>query len=100
MHTAVHIYLHLSLSLTVDEDQDLLYKQHPKEFRFDLSRIPEGEAVTAAEFRIFKDFIQERYENETFRVSLYQVLQEPVNRYVEMILSTQTHVEFDMSLTY
>uniref|UniRef100_A0A667ZV04 Bone morphogenetic protein 7a n=1 Tax=Myripristis murdjan TaxID=586833 RepID=A0A667ZV04_9TELE len=48
----------------VEQDQDLLYKQQ-REFRFDLSRIPEGEAVTAAEFRIYKYYIPERYENET-----------------------------------
>ncbi|XP_051272511.1 bone morphogenetic protein 7-like [Dicentrarchus labrax] len=76
----------------VDQDQDLLYKQHRREFRFDLSRIPEGEAVTAAEFRIYKDFIQERYENETFRVSVYQVLQEPPNSEVELLLLDQREV--------
>ncbi len=47
---------------TVDQDQDLPYQQHGREFRFDLSRIPEGEYVTAAEFRIYKDFTQEHYE--------------------------------------
>ncbi|XP_051967274.1 bone morphogenetic protein 7-like [Xyrauchen texanus] len=60
----------------VDSDEDLhLYYQHCREFRFDLSRIPAGETVTAAEFRIYKDFVHERYENETFRVSVFQVLQ-------------------------
>ncbi|XP_044205619.1 bone morphogenetic protein 7-like [Thunnus albacares] len=76
----------------VDQDQDLLYQQHQREFRFDLSRIPEGEAVTAAEFRIYKDFIQERFENETFRVSVYQVLQEPPNGEVELLLLDQREV--------
>ncbi|XP_042351799.1 bone morphogenetic protein 7-like [Plectropomus leopardus] len=76
----------------VDQDQDLLYQQHRREFRFDLSRIPEGEAVTAAEFRIYKDFIQERYENETFKVSIYQVLQEPPNSEVELLLLDQREV--------
>ncbi|XP_070814666.1 bone morphogenetic protein 7-like [Chaetodon trifascialis] len=76
----------------VDQDQDLLYQQHRREFRFDLSRIPEGESVTAAEFRIYKDFIQERHENETFRVSLYQVLQEPSNSEVELVLLEQRQV--------
>ncbi|XP_070759516.1 bone morphogenetic protein 7-like [Enoplosus armatus] len=76
----------------VDQDQDLLYQQHRREFRFDLSRIPEGEAVTAAEFRIYKDFIQERHENETFRVSVYQVLQEPPNSEVELLLLDQREV--------
>ncbi|XP_044079830.1 bone morphogenetic protein 7-like [Siniperca chuatsi] len=76
----------------VDQNQDLLYQQHRREFRFDLSRIPEGEAVTAAEFRIYKDFIQERYENETFRVSVYQVLQEPADSEVELLLLDQREV--------
>ncbi|XP_020338780.1 bone morphogenetic protein 7 isoform X1 [Oncorhynchus kisutch] len=58
-------------------DQDVLSSQHNREFRFDLSRIPEGEAVSAAEFRIYKDYIGERSENETLHVSVYQVLQEP-----------------------
>ncbi|XP_071402792.1 bone morphogenetic protein 7-like isoform X1 [Centroberyx affinis] len=76
----------------VEQDQDLLYQQHRREFRFDLSRIPEGEAVTAAEFRIYKDYVRERYENETFRVSVYQVLQEPPNREVELSLLDQREV--------
>lgn len=71
----------LPVLITVDPDQDLLSQQHRREFRFDLSRIPEGEAITAAEFRIYKDFVKERFENETLRISLYQVLQEPPNRY-------------------
>uniref|UniRef100_A0A3B4AXH3 TGF-beta family profile domain-containing protein n=1 Tax=Periophthalmus magnuspinnatus TaxID=409849 RepID=A0A3B4AXH3_9GOBI len=49
--------------------------KHCQKFKFDLSRIPEGEAITAAEFRVYKDFIHERHENETFIVSIYQVLQ-------------------------
>ncbi|XP_010795089.1 bone morphogenetic protein 7-like [Notothenia coriiceps] len=64
----------------VDQEKDLLFQQHRREFRFDLSRIPEGEAVTAAEFRIYKNVVQERYENETFMVSVYQVLEKPPNR--------------------
>ncbi|XP_029358073.1 bone morphogenetic protein 7-like isoform X2 [Echeneis naucrates] len=76
----------------VDQDQDLLKKKHRREFRFDLSRIPEGEVVTAAEFRTYKNFMQERYENETFRVSIYHVLQEPPNREVELLLLDQRDV--------
>ncbi|KTF91307.1 hypothetical protein cypCar_00029563 [Cyprinus carpio] len=55
-------------------------KMHHREFRFDLSRIPPGETVTAAELRIYKDFVHERYENETFRVSVFQVLQQQPKR--------------------
>ncbi|TRY57419.1 hypothetical protein DNTS_031416 [Danionella cerebrum] len=61
----------MSFANLVDQEEDLhLYHQHRREFRFDLSRIPAGESVTAAEFRIYKDFVPERYENETFRVSV------------------------------
>ena len=42
----------------------------------------EGEAVTAAEFRIYKDYIREHFHNETFRISVYQVLQEHLGRWV------------------
>uniref|UniRef100_A0A8C3A913 Bone morphogenetic protein 7a n=1 Tax=Cyclopterus lumpus TaxID=8103 RepID=A0A8C3A913_CYCLU len=73
----------------VDQDQDPSHRHHRREFRFDLSRIPEGEVVTAAEFRIYKDFLQERYENETFRVSVFQVLQEPP---MELLLLEQREV--------
>lgn len=67
----------------MDLEEDLrLYHQHHREFRFDLSRIPPGETVTAAELRIYKDFVHERYENETFRVSVFQVLQQQPKRYV------------------
>ncbi|XP_041945612.1 bone morphogenetic protein 7-like [Alosa sapidissima] len=60
--------------------------RHQREFRFDLSRIPEGEAVTAAEFRIYKNFVQERYENETFRVSVYQVLHRHPDSEVDLFM--------------
>ncbi|TNN27828.1 Bone morphogenetic protein 7 [Liparis tanakae] len=83
----IHPPLSLSLSLPiplfpiVDQDQDPPHRHHRREFRFDLSRIPEGEVVTAAEFRIYKDFLRERYENETFRVGVFRVLQDPPNGY-------------------
>ncbi|XP_041836532.1 bone morphogenetic protein 7-like [Melanotaenia boesemani] len=91
----------------IDQDRDLLFQPHAREFRFDISRIPEGEAITAAEFRIYKDFIQERVENETFRVSIYQVLKEPPYSEVELLLLDQRDVwaseegwlVFDLSTT-
>ncbi|XP_042621941.1 bone morphogenetic protein 7a [Cyprinus carpio] len=65
----------------VDPDDDLrLGHQHRREFHFDLSRIPLGETVSAAELRIYKDFVYERYENETFHVSVFQVLQQQPKR--------------------
>lgn len=69
----------------VEHDKEFLpVRRHHREFRFDLSRIPEGEAVTAAEFRIYKDFIHERYDNETFRISVYQVLEEHSDRWASV----------------
>uniref|UniRef100_A0A8C5EIF0 Bone morphogenetic protein 7-like n=1 Tax=Gouania willdenowi TaxID=441366 RepID=A0A8C5EIF0_GOUWI len=70
----------MSFTNLVDQDRDLLVRQQAREFRFDLSRIPEGEAITAAELRICKDFIHEHNDNETFRVLVYQILQKPLNK--------------------
>jgi hypothetical protein len=71
------------LPLPVEHDKEFFHpRYHHREFRFDLSKIPEGEAVTAAEFRIYKDYIRERFDNETFRISVYQVLQEHLGRWV------------------
>ncbi|CAL8403108.1 unnamed protein product [Arctogadus glacialis] len=62
----------------LDADQDgHRHGNHRREYRFDLSRIPEGEAVTAAEFRIYKEYVRERRENHSFSVSVFQVLAEP-----------------------
>lgn len=66
----------------VENERDLPHRQHRREFRFDLSGIPDGEVITGAEFRIYKQFMQEHFDNQTFRVSLYQVLQESTNRSV------------------
>ncbi|XP_073463317.1 bone morphogenetic protein 7 [Aquarana catesbeiana] len=61
----------------VEHDKEFFHRRrHHREFLFNLSKIPEGDAVTAAEFRIYKDYIRERFDNETFQISIYQVLQE------------------------
>lgn len=69
-------------SFLVENERDLPHRQHRREFRFDLSGIPDGEVITGAEFRIYKQFTREHFDNQTFRVSLYQVLQESTNRSV------------------
>ncbi|XP_072852925.2 bone morphogenetic protein 7 isoform X1 [Pogona vitticeps] len=76
----------------VEHDKEFFHQRsHHREFRFDLSRIPEGEAVTAAEFRIYKDYIRERFDNETFQISVYQVLQEHPGRESDLfLLDTRT----------
>lgn len=66
----------------MEYDKELAPRQrHHKEFKFNLSQIPEGEAVTAAEFRIYKDCVVGSFKNQTFLISIYQVLQEHQHRY-------------------
>lgn len=65
----------------VERDKDFSHhRRQYREFRFDLTQIPEGEAVTAAEFRIYKDQSPVRYENITLKVTIYQVIKEYPNR--------------------
>lgn len=52
---------------------------HWKEFRFDLTQIPAGEAVTAAEFRIYK-LPSTHPLNRTLHVSMFEVVREQANR--------------------
>ncbi|XP_013365701.1 PREDICTED: bone morphogenetic protein 8A-like, partial [Chinchilla lanigera] len=55
------------------------HEPHWKEFRFDLTQIPAGEAVTAAEFRIYK--VPSTHPlNTTLHVSVFEVVQEHSNR--------------------
>ncbi|OXB63401.1 hypothetical protein ASZ78_004842 [Callipepla squamata] len=83
------------------------HQQHHKEFKFNLSQIPEGEAVTAAEFRIYKDCVVESFKNQTFLISIYQVLQEHPNRASDLFLldtravwaSEEGWLEFDVTAT-
>ncbi len=66
----------------VERDKDFSHhRRHYREFRFDLTQIPEGEAVTAAEFRIYKDQSHVRFENITLKVTIYQVIKEYPNRW-------------------
>ncbi|XP_006002932.1 bone morphogenetic protein 6 [Latimeria chalumnae] len=92
----------------VEHDTEFsLKRRHHREFKFNLSLIPEGEAVTAAEFRIYKDCISGTFENETFLLSLYQVLQEHQDRDADLfLLDTRTvwasedgWLEFDITAT-
>ncbi|CAL8257382.1 unnamed protein product [Lota lota] len=71
----------------VEKDKDFSHqRRHYKEFRFDLTQIPDGEAVTAAEFRIYKDRGYARYDNITLKVAIYQVIKEYPNKDAEMFL--------------
>ncbi|XP_075069142.1 bone morphogenetic protein 6 [Mixophyes fleayi] len=92
----------------VEYDKELSPRlRHHKEFKFNLSQIPEGEAVTAAEFRIYKDCVLGSFENQTFLISIYQVLAEHKSRESDFfLLDTQTvwaseegWLEFDITAT-
>nr|XP_021488796.1 bone morphogenetic protein 6 [Meriones unguiculatus] len=82
-------------------------QQHHKEFKFNLSQIPEGEAVTAAEFRVYKDCVVGSFKNQTFLISVYQVLQEHPHRDSDLFLldtrvvwaSEEGWLEFDITAT-
>uniref|UniRef100_A0A8D0CKL6 Bone morphogenetic protein 6 n=1 Tax=Scleropages formosus TaxID=113540 RepID=A0A8D0CKL6_SCLFO len=56
-------------------------RQHHKELKFNLSQIPDGEAVTASEFRLYKECVSAAFRNETFLLSVYQVVMEHPDRY-------------------
>ncbi|XP_033855704.1 bone morphogenetic protein 6 [Acipenser ruthenus] len=82
-------------------------RRHHKEFKFNLSQIPEGEAVTASEFRIYKDCVSNAFKNETFHISIYQVVQEHKGSEADLfLLDTRTlcaaeegWLEFDITAT-
>ncbi|XP_039329494.1 bone morphogenetic protein 8B [Saimiri boliviensis] len=64
----------------VERDRALGHQEpHWKEFHFDLTQIPAGEAVTAAEFRIYK-VPSTHLLNSTLHVTMFQVVQEQFNR--------------------
>ncbi|KAG5842293.1 hypothetical protein ANANG_G00176080 [Anguilla anguilla] len=76
----------MSFVNVVEQERDLL-QQRPywKEFRFDLTPLPQGEAVTAAEFRIYKTLsIGQR--NRTLHISVYEILKENRHREPELVL--------------
>lgn len=71
----------LPLCLPVERDRSLGYQEpHWKEFHFDLTQIPVGEDVTAAEFRIYKEPSIHPL-NTTLHISMFEVVQEHANRY-------------------
>ncbi|KAM8790866.1 LOW QUALITY PROTEIN: bone morphogenetic protein 8A [Rhynchonycteris naso] len=64
----------------VELDRTLGHQEpHWKEFRFDLTQILAGEAVTAAEFRIYK-LPSSHPLNRTLHVSMFEVVREQANR--------------------
>ncbi|XP_061894026.1 bone morphogenetic protein 5 [Entelurus aequoreus] len=78
----------------VEKDKDFSHqRRHYKEFRFDLTQIPDGEAVTAAEFRIYKDRSHARFDNITLKVTIHQVIKEFHNKDAETFLLDSKRVK-------
>lgn len=92
----------------VEYDRELSpQRRHHKEFKFNLSQIPEGEAVTAAEFRIYKECVSRAFRNDTFLLKVYQVVKEHPNREADLFLlesrrlwaAEEGWLEFDITAT-
>ncbi|GLD75390.1 bone morphogenetic protein 8A, partial [Lates japonicus] len=61
----------------VEQERDLLQpRPYWKEFRFDLTPLPQGETVTAAEFRIYKTLTMGQRANRTLHISVYEIQRE------------------------
>ncbi|XP_027759191.1 bone morphogenetic protein 8B-like [Empidonax traillii] len=77
----------VSLVNMVEQDRDMFSpKPYWKEFRFDLTQVPAGESVTAAEFRIYKARGVPRHGNNSLHISIYEVAAERSNRESDLFL--------------
>ncbi|XP_069751839.1 bone morphogenetic protein 7-like isoform X1 [Narcine bancroftii] len=98
----------MSFVNVVEHNEDPFHNEAQwKEFKFDLTQIPQGEMVTAAEFRIYKRANESFHGNMTLRITIYQVLQEHKDREPELLLLDNQEVwpieegwlEFDITAT-
>lgn len=65
----------------MEQEKDLLQpRPYWKEFRFDLTPLPQGETVTAAEFRIYKTLTVGWRANRTLHISVYEIQREKRHR--------------------
>ncbi|XP_039473664.1 bone morphogenetic protein 6 [Oreochromis aureus] len=92
----------------VEYDRELSpHRRHHKEFKFNLSQIPEGEAITAAEFRLYKECVSRAFRNDTFLLKVYQVVKEHPDREADLFLlesrglwaAEEGWLEFDITAT-
>uniref|UniRef100_A0A8C8C7T8 TGF-beta family profile domain-containing protein n=1 Tax=Oncorhynchus tshawytscha TaxID=74940 RepID=A0A8C8C7T8_ONCTS len=71
----------------VEQERDLLQpRPYWKEFRFDLTPLPQGETVTAAEFRIYKTLTMGQRANRSLHISVYEIQRENKHREPELVL--------------
>ncbi|KAF3836066.1 hypothetical protein F7725_028624 [Dissostichus mawsoni] len=89
----------------VEYDRELSpQRRHHKEFKFNLSQIPEGEAITAAEFRLYKECVSRAFRNDTLLLKVYQVVKEhpdrrPVPAESRRLWAAEEGLEFDITAT-
>uniref|UniRef100_A0A3Q2QFT0 Bone morphogenetic protein 8a n=1 Tax=Fundulus heteroclitus TaxID=8078 RepID=A0A3Q2QFT0_FUNHE len=75
----------------VEQERNLLQpRPYWKEFRFDLTPLPQGETVTAAEFRIYKTLTAGQRANRTLHISVYEIKRENRNRSDLVLLDMQS----------
>lgn len=83
-HVSPYTPLLLCVPPAVEYDKELSpQRRHHKEFKFNLSLIPDGEAITAAEFRLYKECVSRTIRNESFLLKVYQVVKEHPDRYAK-----------------
>ncbi|XP_072304296.1 bone morphogenetic protein 8A [Eucyclogobius newberryi] len=71
----------------VEQERDLLQpRPYWKEFRFDLTPLPRGETVAAAEFRIYKSLTVGPRTNRTLHISVYEIQRDNRIREPELVL--------------
>ncbi|XP_077447346.1 bone morphogenetic protein 8A [Stigmatopora argus] len=71
----------------VEQERDLTHpRPYWKEFRFDLTPLPRGETVTAAEFRIYKALTLGQRANRTLHISVYEIRKDERRREPELVL--------------
>ncbi|NXU93746.1 BMP8A protein, partial [Xiphorhynchus elegans] len=76
-----------ALCSAVEQDRDLPSpKPYWKEFRFELAQVPTGEAVAAAEFRIYKARGAPWHGNCSLHISIYEVPAQHPDRESELVL--------------
>ncbi|XP_038822723.1 bone morphogenetic protein 8A-like [Salvelinus namaycush] len=69
----------------VEQERDLLQpRPYWKEFRFDLTPLPQGETVTAAEFRIYKTLTMGQRANRSLHISVYEIQRENKHRFLPL----------------
>uniref|UniRef100_W5LZ94 Bone morphogenetic protein 8a n=3 Tax=Lepisosteidae TaxID=7915 RepID=W5LZ94_LEPOC len=77
----------MSFVNVVEQERDFFQpRPYWKEFRFDLTPLPQGETVTAAEFRVYKTLSLGPRGNRTLHISVYEIVKQNRHREPELVL--------------